>query len=129
MLSVSNVYVYFCRWLREPHDKIALCFCNQKNWVFFFNSNPRHHGIAQLAMRPEDHRHALRKECYLDLSQVLEMSAAEVASADDKDLVSDGLLDRIIGALEQPIDTLPAAQQELALQNLQKEKTRREEAA
>jgi hypothetical protein len=126
MLKISNVYVYFCRWVKDPHDKIALYFCNQKNWVFFFNSNPRFHGIAQLEMEPADHPRALTKRCFLDLSQVLAMSPPEVANASDRDPVSDALLDRVIAALEQPINTLSPVHQELALKNFQDEKAARQ---
>jgi hypothetical protein len=124
-LRIANVYVYFCRWVREPHDKIALCFCDKRNWVFFFNSKPKFHRIAQLEMETADHPRALTKRCFLDLSEVLLMSAPEVASALEREPISDALLNRVIAALDQPIDTLTPMHQELALGNFQREKQAR----
>jgi hypothetical protein len=124
-LKVANVYVYRCRWIREPHNKIALCFCNQKNWVFFFNSKPVFHGIAQLEVQKEEHPKALTKTCFLDLFEVLSMAAPDIASAQDREPISSALLDRIIAVLEEPVETLAPANQELALNNLRNERLAR----
>jgi len=118
-LSVGHIFIYPCLWVQPPHPKIALCFCAERRWVFFFNSNPCFHGIAQLQVEAKDHEEALTKACYLNLSETLCTSLDEAKSARDTGIISASLRDRIVAILANPIKTLPDAQRSLALANLQ----------
>lgn len=113
-----NVYVYFCQWIKNPHDKIALCVCDKKVWCFWFNSEASFHGIAQLPVKVGEHT-AITKDCFLDLSEIKGLSDIELQSAKDRGPVSDALKKRIIEMLKQPIKTLPQGQRMLALKNFQ----------
>lgn len=102
-----------------PHDKLALCFCAQKNWCFWFNSDPRFHGIAQLQVAQSEHPNALSKDCYLDLSSVKAIGESDLQKATSLGPVPEPLLQRIVNELSNSIDMLPDEQRMLALSNLQ----------
>lgn len=114
-LTNGFIYVYYCNWIRPPHDKIALCICKDSNWVFWFNSNAKFHNIGQLPCEGADHSTALRKACFLDVSGVKEMSASEVRNCVDRGEISPAFKARILQALGQPIKTLPEPHRALAI--------------
>lgn len=118
-LTAGHVFIYQCLWVRPPHPKIALCFCSERRWVFFFNSNPCFHGIAQLEVEPGEHNTALTKPCFLNLSETLCLSLDEVKNARDTGIISAASRDRVVAVLANPIKTLPGAQRALALEKLQ----------
>lgn len=113
-LIAGNIYVYYCAWLDPPHDKIGLCICDQRNWVFWFNSEARFHGIAQLPIAARSHA-AIPKDCFLDLAGVKVLSAAEIAVAEDKGPINEALRSLIKGALGSPIKRLPELHRQQAL--------------
>ena len=117
-LVCGHVYVYRCAWIKPPHDKIALCICGERNWVFWFNSDPRFHGQGQLAVGPADCPAALAKNGYLDLSSVKAVSPSEAGAALDRGPISPAFRAKIREALAQPIAPLPAAHKTLAMENL-----------
>lgn len=104
----GNIYVYRCRWIDPPHDKIALCICDKRNWFLWFNSKAAFHGQGQLPITPLDHPAAIAKDCFLDLSSVKGSSQEEIAEAVEKNRghISDDLKKKIIAMLEKPIPVL-----------------------
>lgn len=116
-VPIKHVCVYFCRWIKNPHDKIALCICDKKNFFFWFNSEAAFHGQGQLPISAGEHG-AITKDCFLDLSGVKGISETELASAKDRGPISDALSARIIQMLKDPIDTLSEVHKTLALTNL-----------
>jgi hypothetical protein len=113
----KHVYVYPCRWIHPPHDKIALCICDRRSFFFWFNSNAAFHGIGQMVIGATEHP-AITKACFLDLSSVKGASAPELAAAQDRGPISPALAMRILTELANPISTLPEFHRQLALQNL-----------
>ena len=116
-LENKKVCIYLCRWIKNPHDKIALCVCDQQSFLFWFNSSSAFHGHGQLPISSGEHP-AITKDCFLDLSGVKGISAAEASAARDRGAISDALKARILAALSNPIATLPDAHRQLALTNL-----------
>ena len=116
-MQCARVYVYFCRWIRTPHDKIALCICDQKGWFFWFNSEPAFHGHGQLAISVGEHP-AITQACFLDLSGLRAATDEELGPDTERDLISSSLRKRILGALAAPIKLLPEVHRRLALTNL-----------
>lgn len=114
----KNVYVYYCNWIKPPHKKIAICICDLKYWVFWFNSKAVFHNIGQLACDASDHPAALSKSCFLDLSSVKAMSQQEIASAIDRGPISDHFRKKILTALSAPNPKLPPVHKSLAISNL-----------
>lgn len=113
----GHVYVYPCSWIKNPHDKISLCVCNENNWFFWFNSTPAFHNHGQLLIQVGDHP-AIAKQCYLDLSGIRGASPNELANAKHRGPINQPLLGRILTALEQKIIPLRETHRELALKNL-----------
>ena len=116
-LTTKNVSVYFCRWIDKPHDKIALCFCDQRNFLFWFNSEAAYHGIAQMQVAAGE-APAITKDCFLDLSGAKGISEAEIAAANHRGPISDAFAARISAILSEPVATLPESHRQLALKNL-----------
>jgi hypothetical protein len=114
----AHVCVYFCNWIKPPHDKIALCICDTRNWFFWFNSKPALHGHGQLPVASGEHS-AITKDCFLDLSGLRSVSADELAKAQMRGAISDALKARIVTALSVQIKPLPDAHRIVALNNLQ----------
>jgi hypothetical protein len=117
-LVAGHVYIYRCAWIEPPHDKIALCICGDRNWVFWFNSKPCFHGQGQLAVGPADCPAALTRNGYLDLSGVKAVSPSEVGAAADRGPISPAFRAKICAALAQPIAPLPPTHKALAIENL-----------
>lgn len=114
----GNVCVYFCNWINPPHDKIALCICDQRSWVFWFNSHPRSHGHGQLLCDQNDHPGALTGPCTLDFSSVKAVAPSERAIVQSRGPISMAFRAKILSALANPIKTLPDAHRQLAIANL-----------
>lgn len=117
-INVGFLHVYYCNWIKKPHDKIAICVCRQRRWVFWFNSDAKFHGVGQLPCTPADHPGCITKSCFLDLSGLKEMSEQEIAQAESRGMISDVFRARILGALGEPIRMLPQAHRELVITNL-----------
>lgn len=107
-LTIGNIYVIHCSWIKPPKPKICLCICDKRNWFFWFNTDRRFHGIGQLPIAANAHRQ-ITHDCFLDLSGVKFASASEVASAADKGAINVGLRNEIKVALSSPIKRLPEA--------------------
>jgi hypothetical protein len=116
-LAAGNVYVYPCRWIQPPHDKIALCICGARNFFFWFNSKSAVHGQGQLRISEKEHS-AITKDCYLDLSGVKGISDVELRDIQDRGAISEALRTRILAELANPIGPLVEAHRKLALANL-----------
>ncbi|HEV2628045.1 MAG TPA: hypothetical protein VGV41_05320 [Pseudolabrys sp.] len=116
-LKNKKVCIYLCQWIKNPHDKIALCVCDKQSFLFWFNSSAAFHGHGQLAIAAGEHP-AITKGCYLDLSGIKGISSSEATAARDRGPISDALKARVLAALANPIATLPEAHRNLALQNL-----------
>lgn len=116
-LAVGNVYVVYCNYIKNPHDKISLCFCAEKRFFFWFNSTPSRHGIAQLAVAANEHP-AITKDCFLDLSGIRVFQPNEISANDDRGPISTALRARIVAELSNPIKLLPEAHRLRALGNL-----------
>ena len=116
-VTVGNVYVVFCYYIKSPHDKISLCVCASSHFFFWFNSSPARHGIAQILIAAGEH-HAITKDCYLDLSGVRVFTPNDIKPGDSRGPVSAALKARILAALSSPIKLLPEAHRQLALANL-----------
>lgn len=114
----ANVCVYYCGWIKSPHDKIALCICDVNYWVFWFNSNAAFHNIGQLPCDSSDHPAALVKPCFLDLSGVKAMSQQEISAASGRGPISDVFRRKILTALSGPISRLSESHRLLAVTNL-----------
>jgi len=117
-ISNAGVCVYYANWITPPHDKIAICICDQRSWVFWFNSSPRQHGHGQLSCLSADHPIALHRPCILDLSSVKFISPSERAAVQDRGLISPAFRAKILAALANPIKTLPDRHRLLAIANL-----------
>jgi hypothetical protein len=117
-LVCGNTYRYYCQWIEEPHHKRCICFCPERHWVFWFNSEARIHGIGQLPVKQTEHPNGLTKDCFLDLSSVKALLPGEIAGIEDKGPVPEALRIRILDALSSEIDLLPNANRLLALGNL-----------
>lgn len=120
MLICGHIYIYRCNWINPPHDKIALCVCDERKWFFWFNSDPRVHGEGQLQVARDCHA-AITKDCYLDLGSVKAVSEAELAAARDIGPISDALRADIEAALANPIRVLPEMHRTVARDNLSSE--------
>ena len=121
VLVRGNVYVYHCRWIIPPHDKIAICVCNNRNWVLWFNTKAAFHGLGQLAVGKADHPNAITRDCFLDLSAVKGSSPQELidAAKNDRGPMSATLKEKILNALQTPIPLLPDFQRSVILECLQ----------
>jgi hypothetical protein len=117
-LVCGNTYRYQCFWIDPPKPKIGLCFCPEKKWFFWFNSEPAFHGIGQLAIQQNEHPKALQKDCYLDLSSVKAASDEELKGCEDRAGMPPELAKKILAALSVDIKLLPEAQRLLAFKNL-----------
>ena len=118
MLVRKNVFVFYCNWIADPHDKIGLCICDARAWCFWFNSAARSHGHGQLAISAGEHS-ALPKNCFLDLSGVKVLNQTERSAANDRGQISQALATKILMALSTPIKLLPETHRQLAIANLQ----------
>lgn len=117
-LICGHTYVYRCIWIDPPKDKIGICFCSERNWLFWFNTAPRFHGHGQMAVAQTDFPQVLTRDCYLDLSQVCAASPQERSVANDRGMTPSPLLEKLLLALGDPIATLPDVNRKLALENL-----------
>lgn len=117
-LQCGNIYIYRCTWIDDPHDKIALCICDQKSWFFWFNSDARFHGQGQLHVSVNEHPKALTKNCYLDLSSVKAASPRDLKAAKDCGQITLAFRTKVLAVLANPIPLLPDVQRNLALTNL-----------
>jgi len=117
ILKCGNVYVYFCKWLPTPHDKIALCVSEKASWFFWFNSVASTHGHGQLRIAAKEHP-ACPRTCFLDMSGIQRAPAEALQDAKDRGAISDPLRARILAALQQKIATLPDLQRLTVLRNL-----------
>ena len=118
MLVVGNTYVYYCAWVKSPHDKIGFCVCAARNWVFWFNKAPRSHGIGQMPVAPDEFRPVLTIPSWLDLSSVKAMDDSEIRRAADRGPLPAALRARVMAELGVSNRLLPAAHQAIALANL-----------
>jgi hypothetical protein len=118
VLRNKNVFIYQCTWINPPHPKIILCICDERCWGFWFNSEARSHGIGQLPVSPEDHRAAITRDCFLDLSSVKAVRPQEVRAADDRGEISADFAAKIVEALEAGVDLLNNVHKEIALNAL-----------
>lgn len=99
-LQVGHTYRYKCLWIVPQHHKIAICFCAEKNWCFWFNSDPRFHGHGQIAVTSAEHAAALVKDCTLSLADVFAISSQELVTAEDKGATPNALLVRLVSVLK-----------------------------
>lgn len=118
MIVCKNIYVIYCRYIKPPHDKLCLCFCNVSNLFFFINSNPRLPADAQEPIYLHEHQNALTHDSYIDLSGPKTFSAAELVAAQDRGPIPDVVTQRIRERLNQGAATLPNRYRQLALANL-----------
>jgi hypothetical protein len=116
-VKCKSVYVYYCQWIKNPHDKIVLCICDKSKFFFWFNSEAAFHDHGQLAIAAGEHP-AITKACFLDLSGVKGISPQELKGIQDRGPISESLSTKILTALAAPIDLLPSAHKNLAIQNL-----------
>jgi hypothetical protein len=116
-MNQGHVYVYYCAWIKPPHDKICLCICHTRHWVFWFNSRAAFHGIAQLPIVPADHPAAITDNCFLDLSGLKALDDREIALANaaPRGQISLAFRAKLLTALANPIKTLPESQRLLAI--------------
>ena len=117
MFNLGHVYVYYCHWIKNPHDKIGLCIRSNPNWFFWFNSDAAFHGHGQVLVKNAEHP-AITKDCYLDLSGVRAASYEELKGAVDRGIIGVPLRTRILVVLQNPIEPLPDAHRNIALANL-----------
>lgn len=119
MLRNGYLLIYYCGWIKNPHDKIALCACDKRNWVFWFNSDASFHGIGQILCDASDHPGCLTKACYLDVSSFKAMTDAEIVCAQSRGVLSAAFRARIVAALKGPNRRLSPANKAIALANLE----------
>lgn len=117
-MNLGHLYVVFTTLTRPPKDKLAICICPSSNLFIWINSDPRHHGVAQMPLAATDHD-ALTKACYLDCSRVTTFLPGELAAAKDRGLISPALAASIVGFITQnKPKTLPQVQFDLIVGNL-----------
>jgi hypothetical protein len=51
----GHVYVIYTALARPPKDKLTVCVCATESLFFWINTNPRRHGVGQLALTAADH--------------------------------------------------------------------------
>jgi len=90
-----------------------------KRWGFFFNSEPRKHGIGQLECYQQDNEEALSKTCYLDLTGIKAATLAEEARATEYDEISQRLYECLIIEFTNGNDLLSDVHRLVALNGLQ----------
>lgn len=116
-MIVGHVYSYQCSWIEPPHRKLGIIVSERANWICWFNSNARFHGVAQMPVAANEHQVCTR-DCYLDLSQVQQVRLDEQRGAVDEGLISDALRQRILIELGKPNRLLPDLQRQAILKNL-----------
>lgn len=117
-LAAGRVFRYRCRFTNPPKVKIGLCICPERKWFFWFNTDARSHGIAQLAADVNDCAGALTRACFLDMADVKAVSPAEMETLEDCGAISAEFCARVLEALAGPIKTLPDVHRQLASANL-----------
>lgn len=119
MLIRGNVYVVYCNYIKPPHDKICLCFCEVDRLFFFINSQPRFIADAQVLIEVKDAASGvLSYDSYIDLSGPKTFSDTEVARGHDRGPLSADAIKRIRSCLQNGASTLTARYKALALANL-----------
>jgi hypothetical protein len=117
-LKVGQVCVIRTSLSRPPKEKLTLCICASENLFFWLNTDPRTHGIGQLALAASDHQ-ALSHDCYLDCSRVTTFPPSELKAAAMRDVISVELARRIVAFLQHtPPKTLAPRYLKLAIENL-----------
>jgi hypothetical protein len=118
MLKRGNIYVIYCNYIKPPHDKICLCFCEIDRLFFFINSAPRLTPDAQEIIHQAEQANVLTHDSYIDLSGPKTFSADEVLKAQDRGPLAPAAIQRIRARLLQGPSTLSARYKALALANL-----------
>ena len=118
MLVRGNVYVIYCNYIRPPHDKICLCFCETDRLFFFVNSRPRMIADAQEIIHQSELASALTHDSYIDLSGPKTFSAEDVLKAQDRGPLAPAAIQRIRDRLQTGARTLSGRYKALALANL-----------
>lgn len=117
-MNAGEIYVVRTNLTNPPKDKIVLCICGQADLFFWFNTDPRRHGIGQMAFSGTEHG-ALSRACYLDCSRVTTFSPQELAAAQARGPVTQAVGAAIKAFLNAtPPRTLPQTHLALALVNL-----------
>lgn len=116
-LVVGNVYSYQCNWIPRPHRKIGIVVSARANWILWFNSEPRVHGVAQMPVAQAEHK-ACTRDCYLDLSSVQRVRMDEEKVATDEGPISDALGVRLVAELKKPNKMLTEFQRKIIVGNL-----------
>ncbi len=81
MLSPGDVILIYCRNLKDPHDKFAVCVCPKRKWFFFINSEPRKRKPdAQVEIRTYELA-SLDHDSWIDTSSIKSFSDAELIPA------------------------------------------------
>ena len=112
-------YIYWItfNFIVPPHEKISLCVCPERPLFFWINTNPKPHGIGQLAI-PKSMCAALAYDSYLDLSGVKTGPVSDLSTARQAGSMSDLMKVAVLAELSQPIALLPDNHRNLALANL-----------
>lgn len=118
MLIRGNAYVIYCNYIKPPHDKICLCFCEVDRLFFFINSRPRPIADAQELIQVSDLPSAPTHDSYIDLSGPKTFSVADLAKAQDRGPLSAAAIERIRKRLQTGASTLSGRYKSLAIANL-----------
>jgi hypothetical protein len=117
-VNLGCVYVVRTTLSRPPKEKLTVCISSDEALFFWINTDPRSHGVGQLALAATDHP-ALSHSCYLDCSRVTTFPPLELKAAQPRDPISTELAEKIVKFLtDSPPKTLPPRHLNLAINNL-----------
>ena len=94
MLRVGGVILVNCTLIKPPKPKFAICVSPNQKLFFFINSKPRRLADAQVKVQ-EFELACLAHDSYVDTSKMVTFSVNELASAQDRDLISNTVKLRI----------------------------------
>ncbi|UCI17037.1 hypothetical protein FJ970_18055 [Mesorhizobium sp. B2-1-8] len=115
--KLGHVYIVPTVLTKPPKSKFAICVCPANGFFVWINSKPRPHGKDQMPLKAGCHP-LVTKDCFLDLSRVVQHPTFELDDAREFDRISTTIATAMVSMIRGGLFVLPAAHAEVLFENL-----------
>lgn len=117
--KLGHVYIVQTVLTKPPKAKFAVCVCAENGFFVWINSNPKPHGKDQMALDAGCHE-LVTKDCFLDLSRVVQHPTFELDDAKEFPRISANLANDIVLCIDAGLFVMPPAHAGLIRDNMLK---------
>ncbi|MCH4560323.1 hypothetical protein [Mesorhizobium jarvisii] len=115
--KLGHVYIVPTVLTKPPKSKYAICVCPLNGFFVWINSQKRPHGKDQMPLSAGCHP-LVTKDCFLDLSRVVQHPGFELDEAKEFDRISGDFASAIVNMIADGLFLMPSVHSDVIFENL-----------